>query len=405
MRKYFSPFTFGFEWEILILKKDLSFADARDIVEIANEIRKNVYDSQTGLDFVRERGKMLEIRSGILRNAEELTRTIEEHYKIVEEKCKEKKLLLFPSGTHPITGSAIGLHVHVGSVYDTKNAKLIADALVRYAPCFLALCVNSPFGKDRYGEFKSYRILSHADFCSFPRAVLNFDLFSASWGDDICVKTDWHSTIELRIGDSASSKRFVKEYVSFWVAFVKSFERKEKEFVKITPELYKEYVINRWRATKYGLQAVFLWKGKEIAVTEILKKLIDETDFGIIEAEYPEMLRKMIEKKITQADWQKEIFKYLKDRFVFANNFAEIVKKGDVFEEYLTKAQKLGLVKPEPIEEYILFHIDKDTPYKKLYDLLLMPYPLLDFYLEKLIKEKKIKVKCSPEYGKRFTRC
>jgi len=41
MRK-FSPITFGYEWECLLLKDDLSLADERDIREVANHIRATI---------------------------------------------------------------------------------------------------------------------------------------------------------------------------------------------------------------------------------------------------------------------------------------------------------------------------------------------------------------------------
>ncbi len=402
MPDFFSPLTFGYEWEILVLKRDLSFDESKDVTEISNKIRKEIKGSETGWDFVRGRGRMLEIRSGILKNAEELFKTTDAHIEIAKKECEKNGLVLLPSGVHPLTGSAIGLHVHVGSIYNIRDAKRISDTLFKYAPCFLALSVNSPFGIERQGEFKSYRILSHADFCAFPRAILPDALFHASWGDDVCVKTEHHSTIELRIGDGASSASFVKEYVAFFAAF--AFGISEKDYQEINPKIYNEYITNRWRAARYGLQAVLDWDGEKIPVTELINKMFEKADFDSINAPEPRLLKKMVKKRKTQADWQQEIFRNIPDRFAYTDTFSKMLKQGDPFCEYIEKTEKMPPVDPEPIEEYLLSYIDKETPYRNLYYLLLMPYPLLDTYLEKLIKAKRIKVECDPKHGKRFTR-
>ena len=402
MNKRFSETTFGHEWESLLLKPNLAIPESRDIREIANNVHSRVYGSETGVDHMHRIGTMLEIRSKILRNAEELYKCTEEHIKAIYAECKKHKVLFLPCGTHPAFGNAVGLHVHIGTIYDSPDATRIANGLIRYIPCFAALSANSPIYGELIGEYKSYRILYHAQFCSMARAVMSPELAQWRWADDISVKVDWHSTIELRIGDSASSTQFVNEYVLFVVAFfLGAIEYLSSD---IDEKSYEEYIVNRWRASKYGLQAIFEWDGESVPVTDILKEMLEISRFDLVGVKGLKLIPQMIEKRQTQADWQLSIYKEINDPFAYTGLLVDLIKAGDPFVDYIEKVDTLPLSEPQPIEDYILSHIAKETPYTVLYELLLLPYSILDRYLDNLVKSGKIKMHCDPRYGKRFTR-
>jgi len=403
MPDFFSPRTFGYEWEIMLLHRDLSVPERAEIIEIANEIRRGVTGSESGFDFLTGGiGNMLEIRSGILYNVNDLLKSTESHLTTTREILKKKKFLLLPLGTHPGVGYAIGFHIHIGSIYDVKLSKRIADSLVRYVPVFISMAANSPFGYGEYGRFKSYRMASSADLMSIPENVFDDRLFHWQWGQDITLTTDEHSTIEFRVNDSPLSETFVNGYTSFVAAFV--FSLKEEDFIELNEEVYEEYIINRWRATKYGLQAIFKWEGKEVPVTEIIEDMVRRCDFKVIGGEKPSLIVDMLKKRRTQADWQIDIMRKVNDAFQVADNISSLFLQGDYFVDYIENSHILPVVKPEPLEDYILSRISKETQYRDLYQLLFMPYPLLDKYLDKLVLEGKIKVEMDPLKGKRFTK-
>lgn len=403
MNKRFSETTFGYEWESLLLNQNLALPESRDTREFANNVRSRVYGSETGIDHIHRLSPMLEIRPIILRNTGELRKCTEDHIKVIYDECEKNKFLFLPCGTHPALGNAVGLHVHIGTLYDSPDAVRIANGLIRYIPCFAALSANSPVYGNLCYEYKSYRLLHHAQFCSVTRAAIPPELAHWRWAEDISITVAFHSTIELRIGDSASSKEFVNEYVTFVVAF---FLGAIYELdLKIDKKSYEEYIINRWRASKYGLQSVFKWNGKSVPVVEILKEMLKISRFNLIEAKGLKLIPKMIEKHQTQADWQMRIYREIEDPFAYTRFLIDLIKTGDPFVDYIEKTDVLSLSKPQPIEDYILSYIDKDTPYTLLYELLLIPYYILDKYLDNLVKSGKIEIKCDPRYGKRFTKC
>ncbi|MDO9575650.1 MAG: hypothetical protein Q7J55_03900 [bacterium] len=401
----FSPITFGYEWETLVLKPDLSLAENRDVEWLGRHIRNRFPWSRTGIDYLgwgRE-GRLLEIRSGILKS---YTQLVEETHLQIEEirkVCKDKGWIFLPAGSHPAIGNAVGLHVHMGSIYDFPVATGIADVLIKYAPCFAALASNSPiWGTDLKREFKSYRVLRYADYTSSVRRISREGIAQFFWLDDVCVKTDIHSTIELRIGDSASSEESTKQYVAFVIAFVIGFLKKNTQ--KFSKNLYIEYIENRFQAARYGLQARFTWDGKDRDVVDILWDMMDIADFKAIDCSGLGLIEEMLQKRQTQADFCLFIHKFHSDVFEFTRELANLTEKGGVFCEYLNIAPQLPSLEPLRIDDFILSYITKETPISYIYELLNLPYNVLTERLKRLIKEGKIIRERTPEYGERYTR-
>ncbi len=401
----FEPITFGYEWETLILKPDLSLAENRDVEWLGRYIRNRFPWSRTGIDYLgwgRE-GRLLEIRSGILKS---YTQLVEETYLQIEEirrVCKEKEWIFLPAGSHPAIGNAVGLHVHMGSIYDFSVATRIADVLIKYAPCFSALASNSPiWGTDLKREFKSYRVLRNADYNSTVRRISREGIAQFFWGDDVCVKTDIHSTIELRIGDSASSEELTKQYVAFVIAFVIGFLKKNTQ--RFSKNLYIEYIENRFQAARYGLQARFTWDGKDRNVVDILWDMMDTADFKAIGCNGLGLIEEMLQKRQTQADFCLFIHKFHGDVFELTRELGNLTGRENAFRDYLSKAPQLPSLEPLRIDDFILSYITKETPISYIYELLNLPYGVLTERLAKLIKEGKIIRERTPEYGERYTR-
>ncbi|MCK4352987.1 hypothetical protein KAW65_06220 [candidate division WOR-3 bacterium] len=398
----FEPLTFGYEWEALLLKPNLMPLDKREIEWMANRIREKLPWSRTGLDDMPGFDAwLLEIRSGIMSSYDEMKERTHLQVQLIKKMAKFKDWTFFPCGSHPAFGNAIGLHVHIGTINKFESATCLANSLARYAPCFAALSSNSPVWGLESREYKSYRVLKFADWCSVARVITDPEIAQFHWGDDVSVKIGMHPTIEFRIGDSSSSEQFVNEYVAFVVAFVSTFIKKEISFNK---EQYIESILNRWRAAKYGLQAIFLWNGKEVPVTDILNDMLSKSDLKAIKCPGLNLIPKMLCLRQTQADFQLLIHSYNKDPHQFAKALSNLLSKKDQFKIYLKMAKKLPILEPISIDDYLLSKITIETPYEYLHTLTGLPYPILEQNLNKLEKSGKIKSEKIPEEGLVYTR-
>ncbi|MDD5530104.1 MAG: glutamate-cysteine ligase family protein [bacterium] len=397
-------FTFGYEWEIPILTNDLMPVKDKDVDDIAHKLRNKFPWSRTGYDFISRDGKMLEIKSGILNSYKELIEKTSLQMEELKNLCKEKGVVFFPIGTHPVIGGACGLHVHIGSIYNIKELTLIANSSVRYLPCFAALAANSPVWEFEAKEYKSYRVKKFANWASNIRGITKPEFVQRDWADDVCVSIirSGHPTIELRIGDSPSSVQFAIEYVGFVVAFFANLIKNER--MNLTHQAYVESIENRWRATKLGLQAVFLWDGKKIEVTDVLKKMLETADFESLGIDSPNLIKKMLKLRQTQADWQLLLYKYNNDTHSFAKTISNEIMRGDVLKDYLSKAIELPPEKCLSIENYILENIGIETPYLELYELLQLPHQVIQQKLENLEKSGHIKIQKNQEKGIVYSR-
>ncbi len=397
--------TFGYEWEALVLKPDLTIVDDSDVKWIARHLRNKFTWSRTGYDDMGHRlqGNMLEIRSGIMTSYQELVEHTHLQLEEIRRVCKEKKWIFLPVGSHPAMGNAIGLHIHLGSIYEFALATDISNTLVNYAPCFAALSANSPiWGIDKQLEYKSYRVLHHADYCSIVRRFSDPELAQWTWGGDVCVKTDVHSTIELRLPDAASFEELSIQFVAFVTAFFVGYLKKKSH--KFTKHQYLEYVENRMRSARYGLQARFRWDGKERDVTDILWDMMEMSDFNSIGCPGIGLIEDMLKKRQTQADFCMLIYKFHPEVFKFTKELANIVSRENSFRDYLKFAPKLPSLEASDLDEVILSYIKRETPLAYIYERIYLPYDILNQRLETLIREGKIVREQTPEYGERYTK-
>lgn len=399
----FEPHTFGYEWETWLLKSDLMPVEKKDVEWAANLIRDRLPWSRTGMDWSRQYSCfLLELRSGIMRTWRELEERTRALVEEVMRLCEEKDWVFLPSGCHPAFGGAAGLHTHIGSVHEYGAATDFANDMAGYAPALAALMANSPVWGAESGEFKSYRVEKHAEFCSMPRRIVDPDLAQWSWGDDVCVKVGAKPTVEIRIADAPSSIRLVNEYVVLGVGlFFGLSERKRRR--KLSRKAYIDSLVNRWRAAKYGLQAIFTVGDEAKNASQLIEEILQISEPGLerIGTSPGELslIPRMVNKCQTQADFQLLIAEGNRDPHRYASELVRLLKRGEPFEDYLEVACSLEPVEPMKLEEYLLSKIGADTPYSYLHELLLLPYAALEESLRKLESEALIQVKRSPEKG------
>lgn len=399
----FSPLTFGFEWETLLLKENMLPLEREEMEEAVVYLRSKIPDSPTGFDFTpRFNFWFFEIRSGIIKDFKELKQKTYDMVGVVKDFSKEKGWVFFPVAVHPLFPAALGLHVHIGSIHNHQEATSLANYLVLYAPFFGALSANSPYWGREEGKFKSYRLREFGDWFSVPRTIVSPRFAQSSWREDVEVKIGRKPTIELRIGDSPSFPELVNEYVALVIAFFYGASLTTPKEVGETE--YLESLENRFRASRFGLATYFRYNGEEFTPEDFFEIVQKIAAPGIekIKAEF-RLIPKMVEKRITQADFQIAI-KTFSDPHSFSRYLANRINDEQIFERFLDSQEKIELKKAESLKDYVLSHITKDTPYWYLYELLMLPFALLEDILRELLEEKRIKVKKSPERGALYSR-
>lgn len=389
--------TFGFEWEIPLLTTKFIPPKQDEIDDLIYDLRNSIRGTYTGFDFIRYfHTHMIEFRSGILKNLNECQEIVEKFFEKLKEYKKNKNFIFLPSGTYPVSGDTMGFHLHIGSFFSFKESFKYDKNLINYAPLFGAILANSPvYTRYIYGNWKSYRILFHAWWTSIPNYYHNDNFRFFVWGTDICNKVIMRPTIEIRIGDAPLSKDLITDYIFFCLgAFLLRDE-------KLDEKRYREYLINRLRIAKHGLQAKIIWCGKEKRIDEVLMDKLDKIErrfskrfkykFKII----PEMTRK----RITQADFAKEIFETTEQDVLNYILKIEKVFFENKFINYLKNSRKLAILKPPSVEEILGEFLKENVPIWAPALTTRLPLKEVEELIKKMERRKKISIKKDILYG------
>lgn len=226
-----------------------------------------------------------------------------------------------------------GLHIHAG-VSSTEHAIAAFNATINYLPLFLALSANSPFCHSEDTGLTSYRTKI---FTKLPRAgipqyfesyeeykKLYSQLYSAKaiesakdiwWDVRISPK---FGTVELRVCDSffdTDRLKFIGLLYQALVLYAKE-EQPPRQFHQI-------HMQNKWSATRYGMDGVFILHGKAMPIREKIAQLIEKLqNAGIFKElgtqEEIEFYRYIIEKP--------SIASTLRERYQKSKSFADAIK-------------------------------------------------------------------------------
>ncbi len=394
----------GYDWEMALLQETMESAGEKEITRLANDLRTLLPWSRVGIDL-----DLLEARLGIIKNWDELLERNQTFLRQAKKVAGKRNYLILPLGARPTEEMPIGSHIHVGTVYDYPAATALTNQMMKYVPCFVALMCNSPLSRFQVGGYKSLRVAHNAEWCSTPQRLQHPRFARPSWGEDTSVKLPSKPTIELRCGDSTSDPRLMCECTIFTAGVMYGLSRNlERKSLEYDPDEFFWNSVNRWRAAKYGLQAIFRWEGKEVPVTDVLKEMLNLAEEGInlLGAEVGDLITiaQMIEKRQTQADFVLTIFELEKDPHRLLRALATIFQDEEAFRKYLDRAPVLPLVEPMDIKDHILSKITVEIT---LHDLSLFS-PLspwdLDRVLDELERDGLIEVKYDPIWGKMYTR-
>ena len=405
MRPLFDPLTMGYDWEMAVLKETMESAGDEEIIALSDEVRNTLPWSRVGIDE-----DLLEARLGVVRTWDELVQKNTDYMKEARRLAAKKKYLLLPIGARPPEECSIGSHIHTGTCSDLPRALALKNRMMRFVPVLVALAANSPVYRFKSGEYKSYRISTNADWCSDPQQPFHPRLGRGTWGEDVTVKVWWNNTIELRCCDSASDVNLMCELTLLTAGLMHGLSSGlSVDRMECTEEDVRWTAINRWRASKYGLQAKLMWEGREKPITEVARIIIDLAQEGMsmlgAGKKDLDIIQTMLRKKQTQADFVMAIHRTDPDPHSLMRTLATIFDRDpDAFKKYLKIAPSLATVQPMSIEDFLLSKITKDMPaFEVGVRTPLSPYDF-DRLIDKLVAEGKVKTEMDEKWGRRISR-
>lgn len=365
MRRRLEPLTVGYDWEMAILKKTGENVKENDVERLSDELRRRLPWAQPGTDL-----ELIESRVGCVSSFPELLRKSERFDDELRKAVDRHGWSLLRGGARPFEREPVGAHIHVGTFGNWEQAVRVQNGMARYVAPLAALMANSPVYRGRWGDYKSYRVASFAEWCSMPQPVVEPALSQPSWGEDVCTKLAWGPTVELRVGDGAACTRFMCEAVAL-VAGLMWHVAERGDDHPYSVEDYDAMMLNRWRAAKHGLQAVFLWDGEEVAADALLTTMVGLAEDGMrvlgVSGGELSVAKAMLRKRQTQADFQLAVFEAeSRDAHRLTRTMANIQRDRRAFEKYLRRAAALPSVAPGDHAGELLASIGKETPYPVL---------------------------------------
>lgn len=365
MGQRIEPLTVGYDWEMAILGETGENVREKDVARLSEELRGRIPWAQPGTDL-----ELLESRIGCLGSFQDLLDKSERFDRELRDKLDARGWSLLRSGTRPFEREPAGAHIHVGTFGRWEDAMRVQNGMARYVAPLAALMANSPVYRGRTGHYKSYRVASFAELCSMPQQLVAPEFSQPSWGGDVCTKLAVGSTVELRVGDSAACTRFMCEAVALTAGLMWHVAELERED-PITRDAYDEAMVNRWRAARHGLQAVFSYDGHDVAADELLTVMVGLAEDGMrvlgISGRDLKVCRAMIARRQTQADFQLAVLEAERgDVHRLTRTMANIQRDPLAFEKYLRRAPVLPVVAPgDPVDDLLAF-VGKETPYSAL---------------------------------------
>lgn len=395
----FDPRSFSTDWEILVIDKLNRCVGMDKLMGFAGVLGAEL-DLPIQIDW-----NSLEFALGINTSFAQLWQRIQCATDRAAQMLREYDLELYPSGSHPIDPMFNSSHIHVGTIHDESAGIHLENQIFRYVPVFAALAANSPVAPGQRGAYKSYRVRYQANGCTRPWSVRDPQLSQRTWGSDAAPKVYGAPTLEVRIPDCASSRRFKAEFTTFVAAFVHEQGTKVAER-QPTPEEYQEFLINRWAAARHGLQATFRWGGGSRPVVEILDEMLDacgdalrvlgasRTDFTLIDS--------MRTKRFCQADFALDVAKRYPDPYGFASAYSKLIRHWEVFDDYLSTAPTLEPA-AAPDDDMVLAehlsYIGEGTHFYRSRDAMYFPPSMADAMVERLVQQGAVERTVTPDRG------
>lgn len=302
-----SAYTVGIEEEFQLIDPA-----TRELAPAIATVLENA-SGDTGLAASELLQACVEMRTPVFSTGRELSRELPNLRRRIRDLARTAGVELAASGTHPCsspqdqkfteedrylqveeamgwvaqTQAIYGQHVHV-AVPDAEEAIRAVNALARHVPLMISLSANSPFWRGVDTRLASTRIKI---FDIFPRSGLpptfhDWEEFE-SYVDTLIAAGSipdytwcwWDvrphpklGTVELRVLDVQTNPAYAASLTALTQCLVANADRYPQEYIHFTAE-------NKWRATRYGLDAHFydFSTGREVEARDLARSLVEES--------------------------------------------------------------------------------------------------------------------------------
>jgi glutamate---cysteine ligase / carboxylate-amine ligase len=241
--------------------------------------------------------------------------------------------------------SVFGQHIHV-SCLNGDDALYLCHAMVQYFPHFIALSASSPFNQGVGTSFDCSRlaiisafplsgtppwILRWTEFEAFYEKLINLKVIGSMkdfyW--DIRPKPEYR-TVELRLCDTPLTVGKAADLAAYAQTLIHWLLIKRP---KISREVYLTYLTNRFRAARYGLEAILVdpIKQVEIPLGEDIIATCNKLEgsareLGSLDA--LERIKESAHSKNNDASWLKETYANSKSMGDMVRAQCELWKEG-----------------------------------------------------------------------------
>ncbi len=433
--RLFKRLTVGFDWELWVVDRGGLPVGKRELAAIATELNRREPALPIGLDL-----DQVELRSGIAATYAEIAGRAARARAALDRVAAARRRAAYPFAGHPLVRNFSGGHVHVGTV-DGLELGLAAEtknALAPYVPALVALGASSPFTELRAGAFKSYRAAFRAYGCALPVLVAAPGATYVRGLEDVALKVDQRPTIEVRIADSPCSARLLAELAALAAGLVAGVAAAVERGDLARPDErgVEEGLANRYNASRHGLQATFrLGRGprieassgaasrggrarggngrppgtevREVGADELVAEALELARPGLralgTDVEALGLVRRMVERRATQADFQRWAAAGEPDPYALPRRLLEAAGRGgEGFERWLEReAPVLPRLAFEPLEEAVLARAGRSrpVPWTKVNFDLGLPPALLARIAGKLAADGQVEIVEDPERG------
>ena len=294
--------TLGVEWEVALVERESGELAPRGQEVLDALVAQHPQFGEEG-DHPHVTGEFLqntvEMVTGVCDTVGEAVDQLADTQDRIREITDPRSLEIFGAGTHPFSQWAdqpvvdkeryfkvldraqywgrqmviFGVHVHVGIDHRDK-ALPVLDGLTNYYPHLLALSANSPYWCGHDTGYASHRALIFQQL-STAGLPFHFD----SWSEYEAYVSDlmetgvieetsenrWDirpvprfGTVEMRVCDGPSNLREIGALAALTQCLVESFSRTldEGRSIAVMPPWHHQE--NKWRAARYGLDAVVI---------------------------------------------------------------------------------------------------------------------------------------------------
>ena len=284
--------TFGIELELQLI--DLRHYNlTMEAADIIRRLERNISSNSIKPEITQS---MIEINSDIHHHYHSLLAELQLIQASLVSTCLKTNIGISGGGTHPFQKwkkqrifpserfanvseqygflakqfTVFGQHIHIGCP-NGDDALYLCHAFARYIPHFIALSASSPFqlGVDTSFDCSRLTAISAFPLSGTPPWLLSWDEFTQYFNElaelevvssmkdfywDIRPKPEF-GTVELRICDTPLTIHKAVELAAFAQALAAYLLQERPNVIR---DVYLTYLINRFRAARYGLNAQYI---------------------------------------------------------------------------------------------------------------------------------------------------